>query len=105
MCVVLGGQEMEEVEAMAWVDSDPDSDKPGQIVPQDILDHAVTLGDRGLLETEGQSVGIQEISQRDVSSFAERAKGSLGDLRTLGDHRDGQKRQFRCLTTPSAILF
>lgn len=30
MCVVLGDQGMEEVEAMVWVDSDPDSDSWGR---------------------------------------------------------------------------
>lgn len=55
-------------------------------------------GSRGLVEVDGVIEGIQEICQKDVAGFAEKAKGALGDVRTLGDHRDGQKRRFLALS-------
>lgn len=44
MGVILGDQEMEDVEAMVWVYSDPGSDRLGTPVAQEALAHAATMG-------------------------------------------------------------
>ena len=94
MNLVLGDSDMQEVEARVWVYSDPSSTKLGEIVAQDLLDHMVVLGDRGLVEVDGAIEGISEVSQSEVANFKETAKGSLGDLRTIGHHTDNQNRRF-----------
>lgn len=97
MHIVLGDQDMEEFEALIWIFSDPSSEHLGKVVPQDHLDQAVTLGSRGLVEYHGVIEGIQEVPQKEVSGFSEKAREALGDLRNIGDHRDGQKRRFIAL--------
>lgn len=94
MNIVLGEAEVQEVQALVWVFSDPSSAKLGEVVPQDHLDQLVVLGDRGLLEIEGTIEGVKEIQQSEVASFKESARGSLGDLRAIGQHKDNQNRRF-----------
>ena len=94
MAVVLGDEDMEEIESRTWVFSDPESSQLGTAVPIDRLPQAVTLGSRGLLDIDGEIVGIEEIDQSTISSFAESKKGSTGDLRLIGLHRDGKECRF-----------
>ena len=94
MKVVLGDADVQDIEALVWIYADPGSDKLGEVVPQELLDQMVVLGDRALLEVDGTIEAIKELPQSDVSSFKETAKGSLGDVRTIGVHCDQHKRRF-----------
>ena len=104
MSIVLGDTEIEEMVALTWVFSDVGSTRLGQQVPQELLGQLVTLGNRGLLEVDGQVEGVTEIPQSDLSSFKDKAKGELGDLRTIGEHRDSQRRRFLSLSDGLSLV-
>lgn len=94
MAVVLGDQEVEDVAAMVWVYADPASTLVGKLVPEDRLGGAVTLGDRGLVETNGKVEVIEEILVDQQDAFVEQKRGTLGDLRLIGQHMDAGDRRF-----------
>lgn len=60
---------------------------------QDIVNQAVTLGAKGLVEVDGEVQTIEEISQTGVDKYAQEKKATLGDLRTIGHHvgEDGKR--------------
>jgi hypothetical protein len=94
MAMVLGDETQEEVQSLQWVYSDPMSDRLGRVVDQVLLDDAVFLGSKGLVEVDGEVEEIREIPQADLAGYAEARKGSLGDVRTLGKHEDPHGRRF-----------
>lgn len=104
MNLVLGDADMQDVEATVWVYSDPSSQKLGETVPQNSLDQAVVLGDRGLLEVDGVIEAIREIYQSEVATIKDSAKGSVGDLRTTGLHKEARNDGSSVLQMPCRWL-
>lgn len=94
MGVILGEGEQQEIAAQVWVFSDSTSPRLGEVISPDLLATAVTLGTRGLVETDGEIVGITEVPQTEIEEFKKKQKSSLGDLRLIGNHVDQRKRRF-----------
>ena len=94
MAMVLNDEDMEEIPAQVWVFSDPGSSHLGVEVPVDILTSAVTLERRGLVEYQGSVEGIEEIPQAELKAYPESKKGTLGDLRLIGNHADSSGKRF-----------
>eukprot|EP00435_Cladocopium_sp_Y103_P022131 s2932_g5.t1 len=94
MAVILGDEEMEADQGTVWVFADAGASNVGQPVPFDVLGGAVTLNNRGLVEIDGEVVGVEEIPADELSGYAEAKKGSLGDLRLIGQHLDSGNRRF-----------
>ena len=64
--------------------SDPMSERLGRVVDQVLLDDAVFLGSKGLVEVDGEVEEIREIPQADLPGYAGARKGSprrCADLR------------------------
>ena len=76
------------VDMLQWVVADVSSSKLP--VPPEILDDIIALGQHGLVNWDGETLYIRELEQSEISGFVEQNKESVGDLRTLGDHRDAQ---------------
>lgn len=104
MNVILGEGDQEEIAALVWVFSDPLSSKLGEVVSDDMVARAVVLGSRGLVELDGEVVGITEIQHVEVENFKQQQKGSLGDLRCIGNHVDHQKRRFISMADALPLL-
>ena len=94
MAMVLNDEDMEDIPELVWVFSDPDSSHLGVEVSCDVLASAVTLERRGLVEFQGAIEAIAEIPRADLPSFAESRKGTLGDLRLIGNHSDSSGKRF-----------
>lgn len=94
MTVVLGEEDVDEIEELVWVYADADSELLGKPVPVDKMQGAVTLGSRGLVDADGSTVGIEEIPLSETTSFAESKKSTLGDLRLIGRHVDSADKRF-----------
>ena len=94
MALILGDDDVEEVEARVWVFSDHKSERLGKPVELERLGDAVTLGERGLLEVDGDVEGITEIDASEIHEFADKVKGSHGDLRVLGLHYNSETKRF-----------
>ena len=94
MAIVLGDEEIKEVELRVWVFADHTSSKFGATVDRAEVDRAVVLGSRGLVDLDGSIELIEEIDQKDLGTFKETKQGSLGDLRTIGQHEDSQQKRF-----------
>ena len=94
MSVILGDVDAGELESSIWVFSDPSSAQLGKPVPADQLANAVTMGNRGLLDCDGEIEGIEEIPSSQQSGYEERKKGTLGDLRLIGQHVDAGDKRF-----------
>lgn len=104
MAAVLGDDDDVEQEALVWVFSNPSSDKVGVVVDRDISDQAVTLGNKGLVEINGEVETIEEIPQSKVADYAKERKGGLGDLRTIGHHVDENGKRHISLPEAFALL-
>lgn len=94
MAVILGDGAQEAIQALVWVFADPSSSRLGKEVPREVVENAVILGSKGLAETDGETEWIQEIPAADLPQFAELRKGSLGDIRTIGQHTDIHNKRF-----------
>ena len=78
------------VDMLQWVVADVSSPKFGRPIPQELHDDIIALGQHGLVNWDGDTLYIRELEQSEISGFVEQNKESVGDLRTLGDHRDAQ---------------
>ena len=104
MSIILGDQEVEEMEANVWVFADAESPQLGQTVPQDLVAGAVTLSGKGLVEVDGEVKVIEEIALSQQAEFAAQRKGVLGDLRLIGHHVDSSDRRFIALRDAFPLL-
>ena len=83
-----------DASAQVWVVADPAVSKFGELVPSELFEDIVTLGSHGLVEWDGETIYVRELSTEDVQAFKEERKETVGDLRTIGDHRDAQGKRF-----------
>lgn len=104
MAVILGDGAQEAIQALVWVYSDPSSSRLGKEVPQEIVENAVMLGSKGLVEVEGETEWIQEVPHADVPQFGEQRKGSLGDIRTIGQHTDIHNKRFISFSDAMSLM-
>eukprot|EP00438_Fugacium_kawagutii_P022823 Skav218923 [mRNA] locus=scaffold2031:18320:23007:+ [translate_table: standard] len=104
MAVILGDGAQEAIQAMVWVYADPSSSRLGKEVPREIADNAVLLGQKGIVEVEGEAEWIQEIAMSDLPQFSEQRKGALGDIRTIGQHTDSQNKRFTSFPDAMSIM-
>lgn len=98
MAMVLNDDDMEELPTKVWVFSDTGSDNLGREVTADVLAQAITLSHRGLVEFNGSVELIEEIEQSELKTFAETKKGTLGDVRLIGNHTDTSGKRFITLS-------
>ena len=91
---LLDGGDMAAFAAMQWIGADPASGKFGKVVPHEIVEDIVTHGSSGLVLGDNETEYVREMPVDDVASFIESRKESIGDLRTIGDHRDGSGKRF-----------
>lgn len=104
MSIVLGDSDYQEIEALVWIYADGTSDKLGELVPQAVVDNAVILGDRGLVDVDGAIQAIREVDQSRIQTVVEEIKGSAGDLRTIGNHADSQGKRFISLSDALPLM-
>ena len=104
MAIVLGDEDVEEIQARTWVYADPASSRLGQRVPFEIAESAVILGGKGLVEVEGDNEWIEEVLESELTSYIEKKKGFLGDVRTLGKHVDGKNKRYISLPDAMTIM-
>lgn len=83
-----------DVAAQVWIVSDPAASKFGQVVPSELLEDIVTLGTHGLVEWDAEVLYVKEMALDDVEVFKSERKETVGDLRTIGDHRDSQGKRY-----------
>ena len=50
MAIVIGDRDPEDIQAQTWVYSDTSSPRLGTPVPLELLEDAVTLGSKGVVE-------------------------------------------------------
>lgn len=65
-----------------------------KVVPHEILEDIVTQGSSGLVLWDNETEYVKEMPVDDVASFIDTRKESAGDLRTIGDHRDGSGKRY-----------
>ena len=94
MAMVLNDDDMDELPAKVWVFSDPASENLGREVSAEVMAQAITLSHRGLVEFNGNVELIEEIDQSDLKTFPESRKGTLGDVRLIGNHTDTSGKRF-----------
>lgn len=104
MAMILGDAPVQEAETSQWVFADPKSERLGRTVTEQELQDATTIGDKGLVEIDGVVEWIQDVPHSDLTSFGEKVKGSLGDLRTLGVHKDAQNKRYLSLSDAYPML-
>lgn len=104
MAMILGDAPVQEAETSQRVFADPKSERLGRAVTEQELQDATTIGDKGLVEIDGVVEWIQDVPHSDLASFAEKVKGSLGDLRTLGVHKDAQNKRYLSLSDAYPML-
>ena len=90
---ILDDADPVDVAAQVWIVSDPAASKFGEVVPNELLEDIVTLGTHGLVEWDNEVLYVREMTLDDVETFKSERKETVGDLRTIGDHRDSQGKR------------
>ena len=85
---------VEEIQAFEWVVADVTRGDFGEIVHEDEVEDGVILRDSALVERDGEEVYVRRIPAADRVAWIERKEKTKGDIRLLGDHRDGQGKRF-----------
>lgn len=85
---------IEEVEGGEWLIADPSRSDFGELVADADVEAGVVLRDCGIVEKDGEEVFIRLISTSQKEDWIKSKDSSKGDLRTLGDFRDGQGARF-----------
>ena len=104
MSVILGDEVQEDVPNQVWVFSDPSSSRIGSLVPHELFPEAITMGSKALVEVEGETETIEEIEEVSLKTYADSRRGSLGDVRTNGNHLDGQNKRYISLADALTIM-
>jgi hypothetical protein len=104
MATILDDADPDEVEAARWIYADISDPNFGQDVADAAVNQGVSLGDLGLVERDGENVFTIRMSQSKIDAWKLAKKGSLGDLRLLGDHRDPRGNRFLSFNAALALM-
>lgn len=91
---ILNDGEIADVAASQWVVADPSSSRFGKSLPFELVGDISGIGTYGVVQWDGEVEYVREMNIDDISGFVDERKESLGDLRTLGDHRDGAGKRY-----------
>ena len=84
----------EEVVSYIWVIADPNHTDFGREVEDQLVDDGVTLRDAGIIEFEGEEIFVKRIPSNSKDKWITDRDHAKGDLRLLGDFRDGLGKRF-----------
>jgi hypothetical protein len=93
---LLGDGDAAEVHSSVWVIADARRDDFGQIVASELLNAPATgiaFETKGVVTLEGEEVFVERILASDAAKFKATLRNDDGDLRLLGDHRDGSGKR------------
>eukprot|EP00435_Cladocopium_sp_Y103_P011928 s3109_g3.t1 len=91
---ILDDGEIVDVAASQWVVADPASSRFGKPIPYELVQDVAGIGAYGVVQWDAETEFVREMNVDEISEFVESRKESLGDLRTLGDHRDGSGKRY-----------
>lgn len=83
-----------EVDGGSWVIADVTHEKFGEKISDELLDDGVVFRDSGLVELDGDEVYVKRIDSSKLAEWIVSKEKSKGDLRLLGDFKDGQGGKF-----------
>ena len=84
-----------DVEAYEWVIADTSRGDFGSTISEDIVDaDGVVLRDSAIVEVEGEEIYCVRIPSASKAEWILGKEASKGDLRLLGDFRDGQGKRY-----------
>eukprot|EP00973_Karenia_brevis_P057424 7988584-Karenia_brevis.AAC.1 len=91
---ILGDADGGEVEEPVWVLAEADKDDLGTVIAEEDLEDAGALLDtKGVLVFNGDERFVERVDRSHLTEWKEGKRKSSADLRTLGDHRDGQGKR------------
>ena len=84
----------EEVASSVWVIADSSHPEFGREVDEELVVDGVTLRDCGIVEWEGEELFVKRLSSATKDQWVTDKVSAKGDMRLLGDFRDGQGKRF-----------
>lgn len=85
---------IEEVVSYVWIIADPSHADFGRQVDESLIDEGVTLRDAGIVEYEGDEIYVKRIAFSSKDQWITDKVQAKGDLRLLGEFRDGLGKRF-----------
>jgi hypothetical protein len=104
MSTILDGEAAGVVELQQWYIAEVGHPLFATVVSEADMAHAVTLGEKGVFEVEGSETYIKRLATPQVEAWVKELKGQQGDLRLLGDHRDGGGKRVLSLTNAISLM-
>ena len=93
-----------EVDGGSWVIADVTHQKFGEKITDELLDEGVIFRDSGLVELDGDEVYVRRVDSSKLAEWIVSKEKSKGDLRLLGDFKDGQGGKFLAFDSAVDLL-
>ena len=92
MSNLFDGAGVAAVDAWEWLVADTSRADFGSSVTEEELDEGVFFRDAGIIGREGDEVFIRRVGTAQKAAWIVQKESSKGDLRLLGNFRDGQNK-------------
>ena len=107
MARVLGEGEVEELDAIIWVVSDPGHRNFGTAVDATLLEDEATgfaFATKGVVVIDGEELFVERVMASSLSDWRAERGRELGDVRLLGDHKDASGKRKLELSAAVALM-
>ena len=101
MASLFNDTAVEDIEAFEWMVGDLSNSKFGETVPDEVVDHGVTMGDLGIVVLDGKETFVKKIPVSSKAKIIEDMDAMRGDIRLLGD---SQNRRFLSFKDAMALM-
>ena len=107
MARVLGEGEVEELDAVMWVASDPGHRNFGTAVDATLLEDEATgfaFVTKGVVVIDGEELFVERIMASGLADWRVERGRELGDVRLLGGHKDASGKRKLELSAAVALM-
>ncbi|CAK0829777.1 unnamed protein product, partial [Prorocentrum cordatum] len=104
---LFGVGQVDAIERMIWVVAEPRSHRFGEIIDAALMGdegRGTGFDQKGVAALDGEEFFVQKIAASGLADFKRGAQADLGDVRTLGDHRDAAGQRILRLSEAVALM-
>eukprot|EP00438_Fugacium_kawagutii_P017101 Skav204591 [mRNA] locus=scaffold672:132020:137458:- [translate_table: standard] len=91
---LFNDEAFEGVDSYEWLVADLSRADFGSIIDDDLVDDGVVMRDSAIVDKDGEEVFVQRVATSSKATWLSDRDRTKGDIRILGDFRDGQGRRF-----------
>ena len=94
----------EELASLVWVVNDPASGFFDTVIDEDDMLNAAIVGPEGVIQIRDSVEHVSQIPLATREDWKKEKSGTLGDIRLLGDHRDGRGKRYLDFSKALSLL-